>query len=183
MIYSLADKRIVTTNDEYYVAPGASVIGLVRFGIDSSVWFNCVIRGDSDWIILGDRTNIQDGSIIHTDVGVPVRLGANVSVGHGAMLHGCIVEDSSLIANGAIVLDRAHIGRRCLIAAGTLVPPGKVIPDNSVVMGTPGKIVREIDERDIAMMADTAQHYVDRSREYRRSLAVDPRSLELGFRF
>jgi carbonic anhydrase/acetyltransferase-like protein (isoleucine patch superfamily) len=179
MIYSLGDKRIETASDEWYVAPGASVIGQVRLGIAASIWFNCVIRGDSDWIVLGDRTNVQDGSIIHTDAGVPVHLGAEVSVGHGAMLHGCTVGEGSLIANGAIVLDGVRIGRRCVIAAGALVPPGKVIPDRSVVMGTPGKIVREIDERDLKMMAETTQHYIDRGREYRRALSMDPRSIEI----
>ena len=179
MIYSLGDKRIETASDEWYVAPGACVIGQVRLGIAASIWFNCVIRGDSDWIVLGDRTNVQDGSIIHTDAGVPVHLGAEVSVGHGAMLHGCTVGEGSLIANGAIVLDGVRIGRRCVIAAGALVPPGKVIPDRSVVMGTPGKIVREIDERDLKMMAETTQHYIDRGREYRRALSMDPRSIEI----
>ncbi|HLW25972.1 MAG TPA: gamma carbonic anhydrase family protein [Steroidobacteraceae bacterium] len=179
MIYALGDKRIVTASDEWYVAPGASVIGQVRLGIGASIWFNCVIRADSDWIVLGDRTNVQDGTIIHTDAGVPVHLGSDVSVGHGAMLHGCTVEEGSLIANGAIVLDGVRIGRRCVIAAGALIPPGKVIPDRSVVMGTPGKIVREIDERDLEMMVETTKHYVDRGREYARTLTVDARSIEL----
>lgn len=182
MIYVLGDKRIVTASDEYFVAPGASVIGEVRFGIAASVWFNCVLRGDSDWIVLGDRCNVQDGTVIHTDAGLPVMLGADVSVGHSAMLHGCTIGEGSLIANGAVVLDRVHIGRRCVIAAGAVIPPGKVIPDRSVVMGTPGKVVREIDERDLAMMAETTQHYVDRGREYRRALSVDARSIELIMR-
>jgi carbonic anhydrase/acetyltransferase-like protein (isoleucine patch superfamily) len=180
LIYTLGDKRIETVGDEWYVAPGASVIGQVRLGAGASIWFNCVIRADSDVISLGDRTNVQDGSIIHTDAGVPVRLEADVSVGHGAMLHGCTVGEGSLIANGAIVLDGVRIGRRCVIAAGALVPPGKVIADGSVVMGTPGKIVRQIDERDLKMMAETSEHYVHRGREYRRALGVDPRSLELA---
>ncbi|MGO9717000.1 MAG: gamma carbonic anhydrase family protein, partial [Steroidobacteraceae bacterium] len=114
VIYVLGEKRIQTAGDDYYVAPGASVIGNVRFGAGASVWFNCVLRGDSDWIILGDRTNVQDGTVIHADEGEPVTLGRNVSVGHKALLHGCTVGDSTLIANGAMILDRASIGRRCL---------------------------------------------------------------------
>src|SRR5260370_33765213 len=176
VIYSLGDKKIQTSNDEYYVAPSACVIGNVRFGVGASVWFNCVIRGDSDWIMIGDGTNIQDGSIIHTDEGEPVRLGAKVSVGHRALLHGCTVGDSTLIANGAMVLDRASIGRHCLIAAGAVVPPGKVIPDGSVVMGMPGQIVREITERGRAMIEGIAEHYVARGQLYRRAIAPDPRS-------
>lgn len=179
MIYTLGEKRILTASDEYYVAPGAQVVGEVQFGISASVWFNCVLRGDSDRIVLGDRCNVQDGTIIHTDAGVPVHLGPDVSVGHGAMLHGCTVEEGALIANGAIVLDGVRIGRRCVIAAGALVPPGNVIPDHSVVMGTPGKVVREVDEHDLAMMAEVIRHYVERCREYRHALRVDPRSFEL----
>jgi carbonic anhydrase/acetyltransferase-like protein (isoleucine patch superfamily) len=146
------------------------------------VWFNCVIRGDNDWITIGDGTNVQDGTIIHTDAGEPVRLGSRVSVGHRALLHGCTVGDSTLIANGAMILDRVSIGRHCLIAAGAMVPPGKVIPDGSVVMGMPGKIVRDVTERDRAMMEEIAEHYLARGRLYRRELARDPRSTELPAR-
>lgn len=180
MIYSLGDRRLETANDDYYVAPSASVIGTVRLGVGASVWFNAVIRGDTDWIILGDGCNVQDGTVIHTDAGMPVRVGSNVSIGHHAMLHGCTVGDSTLIANGAIVLDRVSIGNRCVIAAGTLVPPGKIIADNSLVMGVPGKIVREVDERDLAMIAEAAAHYVARVQEYRWLLALDPRGAAFG---
>jgi len=129
MIYTLGERRIETAGDDYYVAPDASVIGSVRFGAGASVWFNCVLRGDSDWINLGEGVNIQDGTIIHTDEGEPVTLGARVSVGHRALLHGCTIAESTLIANGAMVLDRVKIGRHCIIAADALVTPGKVIPD------------------------------------------------------
>jgi carbonic anhydrase/acetyltransferase-like protein (isoleucine patch superfamily) len=179
VIYSLGGKSIQTAGEDFYVAPGACVIGNVRFGAAATVWFNCVLRGDNDWITLGDGTNIQDGTVIHTDEGQPVILGANVSVGHRAMLHGCIVGDSTLIANGAMVLDRAVLGRNCLIAAGALVPPGKLIPDGSVVMGMPGKIVREVTERDRAMIEGIAKHYVARAQVYRRELALDPRSAQI----
>jgi carbonic anhydrase/acetyltransferase-like protein (isoleucine patch superfamily) len=176
VIYAFGDRRIETVGDEYYVAPGACVIGSVRFGVGASVWFNCVLRGDSDWINLGDGTNIQDGSIIHVDEGEPVNLGTKVSVGHRALLHGCTIGDSTLIANGAMVLDRSRIGRHCVIAAGALVPPDKTIPDGSVVMGMPGKIVRQVDDRELAMIEYIAQHYMERSKLYKRDLSLDARS-------
>ncbi len=182
MIYVLGDKKIQTSGDDYYVAPGASVIGNVRFGAGASVWFNCVLRGDSDWIILGRGSNVQDGTIIHTDEGEPVTLGENVSVGHQALLHGCTVGDSSLIANGAMVLDRVNIGQHCLIAAGAMIPPGKVIPDGSVVMGMPGKIVREVNQRDLAMIEFIAKQYRERGQLYRRELALDSRSAEVSLK-
>lgn len=180
MIYSFGEKKVQTAGDDYYVAPGACVIGNVRLGAGASVWFNCVLRGDSDWIVLGDATNIQDGTVIHADEGEPVRVGANVSVGHRALLHGCAIGDSTLIGNGAMILDRVVIGRDCLIAAGALVPPGKLIPDGSVVMGIPGKIVREVNERDLALIKFTTGHYVARAQAYRRDLKVDRRSTEIA---
>lgn len=176
MIFSLGERRIDAAGDDWYVAPGAQVIGSVRLGREASVWFNCVLRGDSDWIVIGDGTNIQDGTVIHTDEGEPTVIGRNVTVGHVAFLHGCTVGDGSLIANGARVLDGARIGERCVIAAGSLVAPGKSIPDGSVVMGAPGRIVREVTQRDVAMIERACEHYRARAREYRRSLAIDPRS-------
>jgi carbonic anhydrase/acetyltransferase-like protein (isoleucine patch superfamily) len=182
VIYVLGEKKVQTDGDEYYVAPGACVIGNVRLGSGVSVWFNCVLRGDSDWIILGSGTNVQDGAIIHTDEGEPVNIGSNVSIGHRALLHGCSVGDSTLIANGAMILDRVSVGRHCLIAAGAVIPPGKVIPDGSVVMGMPGKIVREVDEQDLAMIDFIAKHYVERGQMYRRELILDPRSAEFSLK-
>jgi carbonic anhydrase/acetyltransferase-like protein (isoleucine patch superfamily) len=180
VIYSLGERRIQTVGDDFYIAPSACVIGNVRFAAGSSVWFNCVLRGDSDWIELGEGTNVQDGSIIHSDEGEPTTLGKNVSVGHCALLHGCTVGDSTLIANGARVLDRARIGRDCIIAAGALVPPDKHIPDGSVVMGMPGKIVRPVDEEDRRMIAFTANHYRGRIDLYRKQLRVDDGALRGG---
>jgi carbonic anhydrase/acetyltransferase-like protein (isoleucine patch superfamily) len=176
MIYSLGDRRIETVGDDYYIAPGACVIGSVRLGRGASVWFNCVLRGDADWIELGEGSNVQDGSVIHTDEGEPTTLGKQVSVGHCALLHGCTVGDATLIANGARVLDRARVGRNCVIAAGALVPPDKVIPDGSVVMGMPGKVVRQVGDDDLKMIADAAAHYRDRIALYKRHLQADERS-------
>jgi carbonic anhydrase/acetyltransferase-like protein (isoleucine patch superfamily) len=175
MIFSFGERRIETVGEEYYIAPGACVIGSVRFGKGASVWFNCVLRGDADWIELGEGCNVQDGSVIHTDEGEPTTLGRHVSVGHSALLHGCVVGDSTLVANGARILDGARIGRNCVIAAGALVPPGKTIPDGSVVMGMPGKIVREVGDEDLKMIADTAAHYLERIALYKRELRIDDR--------
>ena len=178
MIHSLGERRIETCGEDYYVAPGAQVIGSVRFGRQTSVWFNCVLRADNGWIVLGDGTNVQDGTIIHSDEGVPMELGTNVSIGHRALLHGCSIGDGTLIANGAIVLDGAVVGRHCLVAAGALVAPGKVIPDGSVVMGLPGKIVRATSNDDRQLIERTAEHYRARGRHYRQALDVDPRFRE-----
>jgi carbonic anhydrase/acetyltransferase-like protein (isoleucine patch superfamily) len=178
MIYSLGERRLQTAGEDFYIAPGARVIGSVRLGAGASVWFNCVLRGDNDWLILGEGVNVQDGSIIHADQGEPVELGRNVSVGHRALLHGCTVGESTLIANGAMILDRARIGRHCVIAAGALIPPDKVIPDGSLVMGVPGKIVRSVDAGDLELIEHIAQHYRARGALYKRALEVDPRSAD-----
>ena len=169
MIYEY-DGRRPDIADDAYVAPSADVIGSVRLGARSSLWFQVVLRGDNDWIEIGAESNVQDGSVIHTDRGVPTRLGERVTVGHVALLHCCTVGDDSLIANGARVLDRVVVGRHCLIAAGALIPPDRTIPDGSVVMGSPGKIVREVTERDLALIASTARHYAARAAAYRDKL-------------
>jgi len=173
MLYSLGDRAPEVAHD-VYVAPSADVIGTVRLAAGASVWFNVVIRGDSDWIEIGEGTNVQDGTIIHTDEGAPTRIGANVTIGHKALLHSCFIGDETLIANGAMVLDRSVIGRHCIIAAGALVPPDKEIPDGSVVMGSPGKIVREVTERDLALIRGAAASYAQRAQHYRESLKAYP---------
>lgn len=173
MIYTLGE-RIPDIAPDAHIAPSADVIGTVRIAAAASVWFNVVLRGDSDWIEIGESSNIQDGSVIHTDEGVPTRLGARVTVGHMAFLHCCTVGDESMIANGAMVLDRSVIGRHCLIAAGALIPPDKQIPDGSVVMGSPGKIVREVTERDLALIRGAAANYARRAQRYRESLKAYP---------
>lgn len=175
MIYTLGTRRVETAGDDYYVAPGASVIGAVRLGAGASVWFNAVLRGDNDWIVIGDGTNVQDGTVIHTDTRFPTLVGANVTIGHLAFLHSCTIGDGSMIANGAMVLDRARIGQRCIIAAGALVPPDKDIPDGSVVMGSPGRIVRTVTDRDLEMIARAGKVYRERSAQYREQLRADPR--------
>jgi carbonic anhydrase/acetyltransferase-like protein (isoleucine patch superfamily) len=176
MIFTFGDRHLETVGDDYYVAPGAQVVGSVRLGRWASVWFNCVLRGDTDWIIVGDGSNVQDGSVVHTDEGVVVTIGRDVSVGHAVLLHGCTIGDESLIGNGARVLDGVRIGRQCLIAAGSLIPPNKEIPDRSVVMGAPGKVVRQVTDEDLAMMAYAAHHYRTMIVRYRREIPIDSAS-------
>lgn len=155
---------------EAWVAGSAQVIGRVRLGEAASVWFGAVLRGDNEPITVGARSNIQDGAVVHTDEGIPTHIGAGVSVGHMAMLHGCTVGDGSLIGMHATILNRAVIGKNCLIGAKTLIPEGKVIPDRSLVVGTPGRVIRELTEEEIARIAEGAAHYVEHAVHYRKSL-------------
>ena len=163
MKYVLEGNR-VSVHETAYVAPTAVCIGKVVIGRDASVWWNAVLRGDQEPITVGDETNIQDGSVLHTDPGSPLVLGANVTVGHMAMLHGCTVGDGSVIGIGAVVLNGARIGRNCLIAAKALVRENQEIPDNSMVVGIPGKVVREVD-------ADTAAFFAEQNLDYVRNRA------------
>lgn len=169
MIYSLGERRVECRGD-WYVAPGASVIGSVLLGHNASVWFGCVVRGDNDLITIGDNTNVQDASVLHVDEGVPLTLGANVSIGHKVMLHGCTVEDNSLIGINAVVLNNARIGKNCLVGASSLITEGKEIPDGSLVLGSPGRVVRSLNEAEIAGISAIADHYVQKSALYRTSL-------------
>ncbi|QJR16780.1 gamma carbonic anhydrase family protein [Usitatibacter palustris] len=169
MIYELGDRKPLFKGD-YFVAPNAAVIGSVVFEPGANVWFNVTIRGDNEVITLGENVNVQDGSVIHTDSGVPVVLHRNVSVGHMVMLHGCTIHENSLIGIGAIVLNGAVVGKNCLIGAGALVPEGKTIPDGSLVLGVPGKVVRQLTEQDIATNTWIANHYVERAATYRTAL-------------
>ncbi|MET0273232.1 MAG: gamma carbonic anhydrase family protein, partial [Phenylobacterium sp.] len=140
-------------DDEYWIAPTAAVMGRVILKKNASVWFGATLRGDNDPIIIGEGSNVQDGSVLHTDTGSPLVIGANVTVGHLVMLHGCTIGDNTLVGIGSIVLNGAKIGKNCLIGANCLITEGKEIPDNSLVMGAPGKVVRELSEAQAAMMA------------------------------
>ena len=142
-IYSLDGKQPIVA-DGAWVADSAQVIGAVELGANASVWFGTVIRGDTETIRIGEGTNIQDASVLHADVGKPLTVGKNVTVGHQVMLHGCTIGDESLIGIGAIVLNGAKIGKNCLVGAGSLVTEGKEFPDGSMIMGTPAKVVREL---------------------------------------
>jgi carbonic anhydrase/acetyltransferase-like protein (isoleucine patch superfamily) len=169
VIYQLDDRKPVLEG-ECFVAHNAAVIGSVVLKRNASVWWNVTIRGDNDLITLGENVTVQDGSVIHTDSGVPVRLEKNVSVGHLVMLHGCAVGENSLIGIGAIVLNKAVIGKNCLVGAGALVTEGKTIPEGSLVLGSPGKVVRQLTPEEIALNTWIAEHYVERSSIYRRGL-------------
>lgn len=169
MIYQLDDRK-PTFKGEYFVAQNAAVIGSVVMEANSSVWWNVTIRGDNDVITLGENVNVQDGSVIHTDGGIQVRLERNVSIGHLVMLHGCTVRENSLIGIGAIILSRVVVGKNCLIGAGSLIPEGKVIPDGSLVLGVPGKVVRALTPEEIAMNTWIAEHYVERAIRFRQGL-------------
>ena len=173
MIYRLQEKRLQTVEDDFYVAPSASVVGQVRLGRWASVWFGAVIRGDSDWIELGEGSNLQDGSVMHTDPGRPLLVGRQVTIGHMALLHRCTIGDECLIANKSMILDDATIGSHTIVAAGAMVPPRKVIPSGVLVMGSPAKIIRELDDEDRAMITHAAAHYVENARLYKASLAED----------
>lgn len=153
-----------------WIAPNATVIGDARLGDNVSIWWNAVLRGDNDPIHIGANSNIQDGSVLHTDEGVPMHIGANVTVGHMVMLHGCTVGDNSLIGIGSVILNRAVIGKYSIVGANTLIPEGKVFPDGVLIVGSPGKVVRELSEEEKARLQKSADHYVVNARRYAEKL-------------
>ena len=170
-LYSLDGRRVATpASANYWVAGNAVVLGNVTLEEDASVWFNVVIRGDNEPIVIGARSNVQDGAVLHSDPGFPLTIGADCTIGHMVMLHGCTIGDGSLIGIGAIVLNGAKIGAGCLIGAGSLIAEGKEIPPRSVVFGSPGKIVREMTDADAERMRRGAAHYVDNARRFRAGL-------------
>ena len=170
MLHSLGVRIPQLIGEGHFVAPNASVIGSVILHQQASVWFSVVIRGDNDLMVIGERTNVQDCAVLHTDAGVPFALGRGVTIGHHAMLHGCVVGDNSLIGIQAVVLNRAVIGKNCLIGSGALITEGKVIPDGSVVIGSPGKVVRRITDGELAWMQSNADLYVTNARRYLQEL-------------
>ena len=149
MKYTLGEHRVTTDDDKHWIAPNAILIGRVHLETDVSIWWNCVLRGDNEDIRIGAGSNVQDGTIMHADPGFPLTLGRNVTVGHMAMLHGCTVGDGSLVGIGAVVLNGAKIGKNCLIGAKALVTEGAEIPDGSMVLGIPGKVVRQLTDEQI----------------------------------
>ena len=156
--------------DSAWVADNAQVIGDVQMAPDSSVWFSSVVRGDTATIRIGEGTNIQDGSVLHADVGMPLTLGKHVTVGHMVQLHGCTVGDESLIGIGAIVLNGAKIGKNCLVGAGSLVTEGKEFPDGSMILGSPAKVVRQLTPEQIEGLRRSAQHYVNNKNRFKAGL-------------
>lgn len=154
----------------YWVAETAVLIGRVRLMVDASVWWGAVLRGDNEWIELGERSQIQDNATLHTDMGYPLRVGRNCVIGHNVVLHGCIIGDNSLVGMGATLLNGVRIGRNCLVGAGALITEGKEFPENSLIVGSPARAVRTIDEAGATAIAAGAEHYVNRWQQYRRGL-------------
>ncbi|ANC02071.1 MULTISPECIES: gamma carbonic anhydrase family protein [Pseudomonas] len=172
MKYRLGDLR-VEAHPSSWAAPTATLIGKVRLQARASVWFGAVLRGDNELIDIGEDSNVQDGTVMHTDMGSPLTLGKGVTIGHNAMLHGCSVGDYSLVGINAVILNGARIGKHCIIGANALIPEGKEIPDGSLVMGSPGKVVRELTEQQMRMLEASAAHYVHNAERYSRELVVD----------
>lgn len=172
-LYSYADHTPTIAADAF-VAPGAHLIGRVDIGPEASVWFNAVLRGDVEPIRIGPRSNVQDGAIMHTDDGFPLSVGADVTIGHGVILHGCTIEDEALIGMGAVVLNGARIGRGALVGAGALVPEGAEIPAGHLALGVPARVIRPLTDAERERMRYGVQHYVDRARAYRQSLGPKP---------
>ncbi|CAN5125214.1 gamma carbonic anhydrase family protein [soil metagenome] len=160
-VYALGDKKPqLPPEGEYWIAPNAVVLGDVILEAGASIWFGAVLRGDTDTLTVGENSNIQDGSVLHADEGVPLKIGRDVTVGHKVMLHGCTIGDNTLIGIGSVVLNGAVIGKNCLIGANTLITEGKVIPDGAMVVGQPGKVVRELTEAQVTGITMSAAHYV-----------------------
>ena len=169
MIYNLGDKKPEFLG-EYFVADSAAVIGKVRLANNVGIWFGAVLRGDNEPIVIGENSNVQDNSVLHTDIGVPLTVGKNVTIGHLVMLHGCTVGDNTLIGIKTVVLNNAVIGKNCIIGANSLITEGKSIPDNSLVMGSPGKVVRQLTDEEAARIKLNADVYVKNLQRYKTEL-------------
>ena len=164
-LYAIDDKQ-PTLGSQVWIAPNATLIGDIRLADNVSIWWNAVLRGDNEPITIGANTNIQDGSVLHNDAGIALTVGQNVTVGHMVMLHGCTVGDNSLIGIGSIVLNRAVIGRNSIVGANTLIPEGKTYPDGVLIVGSPGKVVRELSPEEIARLGQSAAGYVANGQRY-----------------
>lgn len=170
MIYAFEGNEPVLPDGEHWVAPDANLVGKVRIETGASVWFGATLRGDNEWIEIGPGSNVQENCVMHTDPGYPLTVGRDCTIGHKALLHGCTIGDETLIGMGAIVLNGAKIGKNCLIGAGALVTEGKEIPDGSLVIGAPGKVVRQLDAAAIEGLRASARGYQDKMRRFRQGL-------------
>lgn len=175
MIYRLGEMQVEIAGDDFFVADNASVIGRVRLENNASVWFNAVLRGDNELITVGENSNIQDGAVLHTDPGQPLVIGRNVTIGHKVMLHGCSIGDNSLIGINSVILNGAKIGRNCLIGANSLITENKEIPDGSLVMGAPAKVVKTLTDVQQAQLLESAKTYVANFKRFKAELRPDPR--------
>ena len=170
MIHALGERAPVFEGDGHFVADNATLIGSVRLGDSSSVWYNCVLRGDNDWLVVGARSNIQDGSVLHTDPGIELVVGEGVTVGHMAMLHGCRIGDNTLIGIGTTVLNGARIGNNCIVGAHALVTENKEFPDGSLILGSPARVARELSAEEIAHIRLSADVYVRNAQRFNSDL-------------
>lgn len=173
-IFSIGDKRVELLGEHHYIAHDATLVGAITLEADANVWFQVVIRAENDTVRIGAATNIQDGSVLHVDPGFPLALGKRVTVGHKVMLHGCTIGDGSLVGINSVIMNGARVGRGALIGANTLIPEGKEIPDGVLVLGSPGKIVRELRPEERAALLKIADGYVERAQRYRRELREQP---------
>lgn len=172
MKYALGDKRVVLEGEGHYIAPNAAVIGDVKLKSGASVWFSATIRGDVEYIEIGEGSNIQDGAVVHADPGGPCIVGDHVTVGHNAMIHGCVIGEGSLIGINAVVLDGAKIGKNCLVGAGALVTGGTEIPDGSLVLGAPAKVKAQLSPEQQAALRLGAEHYVHNASRFTNELVA-----------
>ena len=169
-IYSLGERRVEVRGERHFIAPNATLAGSIMLANDVSIWFGVTIRADNDHVEIGEETHVQDGSVLHVDPGFPMKLGRRVTIGHKVMLHGCTIGDGSLIGINSVVLNGAKIGSGSLIGANSLIPEGKEIPDGVLVLGSPGKIIRELKAEEKARLLEAAQSYVERSETFRREM-------------
>ncbi len=172
MIFDLGDRQPVFEGDGHFVAPGACIVGDARLKEESSVWFNAVIRADNDRIEIGRRSNIQDGAVLHTDPGIPLLIGDGVTVGHRVVLHGCTIGDHALIGIGSTILNRAVIGEKSVVGANSLITEDKEFPPESLIMGSPAKRIRALNEKEMAMIEAAKATYVEKSKRYARELSA-----------
>lgn len=172
MICTLGDRQPVLEGSGHYIAPNATVIGSVRLADSASVWFNAVLRGDNDWIEIGERSNVQDGAVLHTDPGITLRVGRNVTIGHKVMLHGCTIGDNSLVGIGSTILNGARIGSNCVVGAHALVTEGKEFPDGSLIIGAPAKVARQLSAAEISGIGRSADVYVHNAQRFLTELAA-----------
>ncbi|HET6388182.1 gamma carbonic anhydrase family protein [Hyphomicrobium sp.] len=174
-LYNLNDVGVETPESgRFWVAPNAVLLGKVKLEEDASVWFGAVLRGDNELITVGARSNVQDGCVLHTDPGYPLTIGENCTIGHMVMLHGCTIGRGSLIGIGSIIMNGAQIGEECVVGAGALIPEGKIIPPRSMVIGSPGKVVRQLNDEDVERFGGAARRYVENWKRYASGLTPAP---------
>ena len=169
-MHALGDRQPVLEGNNHYIADNSSIIGSVRLKDASSVWFNCVLRGDNDWIEIGERSNIQDGSVLHTDPGLKLTVGNNVTIGHKVTLHGCTIGNNSLIGIGSTILNGARVGNNCIVGAHSLITENKEFPDGSLILGAPARVARQLSPEEIAAIGQSADIYVENALRFSREL-------------